>query len=110
MPDLITSIRSKLSQAELIFLKENFGVELRDPEVVAAISEMAENRAKILAIEERALRVLRERQGRTPSCSFCGATPYAVGPLAQSPRGPLICKSCAEHCISTVESSLRDGP
>jgi hypothetical protein len=102
MADHIASIRAKLTDAELAFLKEAHGIELRDPEMVAALSEYDQARAQILAIEERALRNARERDGEPPHCSFCDGSSHAVGPLAASPRGPLICHDCAVACASII--------
>jgi hypothetical protein len=109
MPDHLTNIRVKLSNAELVFLKENFGIEFRDSGSVATTT-FEETRDQILAIEETALRKLRERNGQSPHCSFCGATSLAVGPLAKSPRGPLICRGCAAYCVSVIEEILKGEP
>ena len=40
MTDLVKNIRSKLDPQELAYLKDTFGVELRDPETVAVLAEL----------------------------------------------------------------------
>jgi hypothetical protein len=102
MVDHIANIRAKLTDAELAHLKEAHGIDLRDPEIAAALSELDEARAQILAIEEPVLRKARERDGESPHCSFCDGSTHAVGPLAKSPRGPLICHACAVACASII--------
>jgi hypothetical protein len=39
MTDLVKNIRSKLDPQEFAYLKDTFGVELRDPETVAVLAE-----------------------------------------------------------------------
>ena len=102
MTDHLKNIRAKLTDAELAFLKQAHGIELRDPKLAAALSEIDDARAQIMAIEERAIRHARERTGERPQCSFCDATSLELGPLAKSPRGPTICRACAKHCIDTL--------
>ena len=102
MVDHIARIRAKLTEAELVFLKEVHGIELRDPDVVHALSELHDARAQILAMEEPLLRKARERDGEPAHCSFCDGSTHAVGPLAKSPRGPLICHDCAVACVSVI--------
>ena len=101
MVDHIASIRAKLTEAELAFLKEAHGIELRDPDVAAALSEIGEARAQILAIEESVLRK-RGNDGEPARCSFCDGSTHTVGPLAKSSRGPLICHDCAVACVSVL--------
>ena len=98
MVDHIASIRAKLTDAELAFLKETHGIDPRDPEILSALSELAEVRAPILAIEESAL----------PHCSFCDGSTHAVGPVAKSPGGALICHDCAVACAS-IRTAQREG-
>lgn len=105
MPEHITSIRSKLTPAEIEYLQIVFGIDLRDPEVIAALSELDGARRQLAAIEEAELRKVEAREGLAPHCSFCGATSHAVGPLARSSHGPSICRDCAIQCISILEKS-----
>ncbi len=104
MTDHLKNIRAKLTDAELAFLKQAHGIELRDPTLAATLSEIDDTRAQIIAIEERALRHSRERDGDPPHCSFCNGTVLEVGPLAKSSRGPNICKACAQHSIATLDA------
>lgn len=108
-PDHLANLRIKLSDAERVFLKENFGIELRDGGSVATAA-FEETRDRILALEESALRKLRERNGLAPHCSFCGAAALAAGPLAKSPMDPLICRGCATYCVAVIDESLKGEP
>ena len=110
MIDHIANIRAKLTDAELAFLAQAHGIDLRDPAVAATLSEFDATRAQILAIEERASRSARERAGELAHCSFCDASSYAVGHLAKSPRGPLICHDCAVACVSAITAQLKSKP
>jgi hypothetical protein len=105
MPTDIASIRAKLNEADLAFLKQAYGLELRDPEAVLALSAIDDARNRVLAVQERALRKFRERDGRMPHCSFCDGSTHAVGPLAQSSFGPLICKACALASVAAIEAT-----
>jgi len=101
---LLKSIRSKLSAAELAYLKDVFGAELRDSELIAALTELdlARERLEVFAA---AARSSHRESGEPMSCTFCGGTANAVGPLVEAPDGACICKGCASHCIKLIAES-----
>jgi ClpX C4-type zinc finger len=98
----LKSIRSKLSSAELAYLKDVFGVELRDSELIAALNELDLARER-LAVFSAAARSSHRDSGEPMSCAFCGGTANAVGPLVEAPDGACICKGCASHCLKLIE-------
>jgi hypothetical protein len=103
----LRSIRSKLSEAELSYLKDEWGLELRDPEVVAALSELdaAWQRLEVFAA---ATRSSHSNSGEPLTCAFCGRTANTAGPLVQAPTRTHICSDCASHCLALLRTSRTD--
>ena len=96
MPTDIASIRAKLTEADLAFLKQAHGLELRDPEVVSALSAYDEARSQVLAVQEQALRKFRKRDGQMPHCSFCDGSTF-------------ICKACALASVAAITASISEA-
>lgn len=105
MTDPLNSIRSKLDPQELTFLKDTFGVELRDPEMLAALSELNAATREMASIEEKFR--IKAVSAEPPQCSFCGLTAHAVGPMAQATSRALICRACAIRCIAIIDEETK---
>jgi hypothetical protein len=105
MTDLVQSIRSKLDSRELSYLKDTFGVELRDPETVALLAEMAAAAQDIARMEQKFR--IRAVSRKLPFCAFCGLTANVTGPMAQSTTRVLICKPCAIRCIAIIDEEAK---
>jgi hypothetical protein len=90
----LSKIRAKLTDEDLSYLKAALGVDLRDPEVIAALVELERVRKQLALVE-------REMQAR---CGFCDRSSAVVGSLARSSQGFCICKGCAESCIQVIEA------
>jgi hypothetical protein len=100
----LKSIRSKLTAAELLYLKDTFGIELRDPTVVAALTELEIARQRLAAFSAH-VRSSHRDTGEPMACTFCGCSSTSVGPLVEAPGGACICKGCASHCIELIAES-----
>jgi len=108
--DHLNSIRSKLSEDEVSFLKRRFGVDLNSPDLeeqIAVVAELESLSEKIESLQSHAAAGERTRLVNHPQCAFCDRGSVAAGPLAQSSRGISICGSCAQECISSIEEGLR---
>jgi len=93
----LKSVRNKLSDAELAYLKEEFGLELRDPPAtVLSEHELARQRFEVIEAAARSY----DTEGPR-ACTFCGDP---AGPLVQSPVGSCICKACAAHCTKLFQA------
>lgn len=101
MTDLFQSIRAKLDTQELTYLKDTFGVELRDPETVALLSEMAAAARDIEGIQQKFR--IRGVSGKPPLCAFCGLSTNEAGPMAEAATRVRICKPCAIRCIAIID-------
>jgi hypothetical protein len=107
MSEFISSIRSKLDPHELAYLKESFGVELRNPETVAVLAEMSAAAREFEKIEQR-LRI-KAVSGEPPHCSFCGQSSHVIGPMAQATKRALICRACAIQCIAIIDAEAKNA-
>jgi hypothetical protein len=105
MTDLVKNIRSKLDGQELAYLKDTFGVELRDPETVAVLAELNAAARDIEKIEQKFR--IRAVSGQPPHCAFCGLTANVAGPMAQATTRVLICKPCAIRCIAIIDEEAK---
>jgi hypothetical protein len=90
----LSKIRSKLTEEELSDLKAILGVDLRDPEVIAAQVELENARKQLDFVERQMLN----------RCAFCDRSSAAAGSLARCSQGICICKGCAESCIRAIEA------
>ena len=90
----LSKIRAKLTDEDLSYLKATFGVDLRDPDLIAAQVEL-ENARKQLGLVEREM---------LARCAFCNRSSAVVGALAKSAQRVCICKGCAEACIQAIEA------
>jgi len=98
----LKAIRTKLSNAELAYLKDSFGVELRDPAILAALSDLDLARQQ-LEVFSAMIRSSHTDTGEPMICTFCGGSSTVAGPLVQAPSGACICRGCAAHCIAMIE-------
>jgi ClpX C4-type zinc finger len=90
-----------LTDEELTYLKATFGVDLRDPEVIAAHVGLERARKQLDFVEREML----------ASCAFCNRSSAVAGALAKSSQGVCICKACAESCIQAIEGDdAPEGP
>jgi len=103
--DHARSIRSKLDSQELAYLKDTFGIELRDPETAAVLSELAASIRDMERIEQKFR--IRPVSGQPPHCAFCGLTASVVGPMAEATTRVLICKPCAIRCIAIIDEEAK---
>ena len=98
----LKSVRNKLSDAELAYLKQEFGLELRDqPATVLSEQELARQRLKV--VHPAAAPSSHSDTGDPLTCTFCGGTADSVAPLVLSPVGSCICKACAAHCAKLFQ-------
>lgn len=88
MPVDVEAIVTKLTAQELDFLVDRFGANLRDPEALEMAETYDDTRRRTRAIEEKAIRKLRDHRGEEPHCSFCKAPKSEAGKLFQSSLGP----------------------
>jgi hypothetical protein len=105
MAQHLASIRSKLSDEEVAFVKAAFGLDLRNPlldEQSVATIEAKQLFEEIEGLMAKVKDNERVRLLRHPICSFCSGSPEAVGPLAQSNRGVAICSKCAQECVVRI--------
>jgi len=107
MSEIISSIRSKLDADELAYLKESFGVELRDPETVALLAEVSAAVRELEKIEQRFR--IKAVSGEPPHCSFCGQSSHVVGPMAQATTRTLICRACAIQCLAIIDTEAKNA-
>lgn len=100
-PMSLSNIRAKLTDEELTYLKATLGVDLRDPDVIAAQVELERARKQLDLVE-------REMLAR---CAFCNRSSAVAGSLAKSSEGICICKECAESCIQAIKGdNAMKGP
>lgn len=90
----LSKVRAKLTDEDLSNLKATFGMDLRDPELIAAQVDLESARKQLGLVE-------REMLAR---CAFCNRSSAVVGALAKSAQRDCICKRCAEACIQAIEA------
>jgi len=105
----LASIRAKLTDAELAYLKQVFGLELRDTAGATHFSQIDDARAQLLIAQESLRRLSPQGQEEGPPCSFCNAASSAVGPLALSAYGSYICRACATACLELFQKEAHDA-
>jgi len=98
----LKSVRNKLSDAELAYLKQEFGLELHDPPA-GALSDQELARQRLELVSQPAAHSSHSNAGDPLTCSFCGGSADSVAPLVRSPRGSCICKACAAHCTKLFQ-------
>jgi len=97
MDNPLQSIRRKLSDSELSYLKDVCGVDLGDPQVREAVVALDAARNSLEAVQAS-----RRWSNRPRVCSFCGRSSHVAGALAQAPDGACICTECASRCIEEI--------
>jgi hypothetical protein len=98
--DFASRIRRKLTDAEVSWLKERTGLELRDPGYIAAVSAL-----EGAAVELRRLEAIHNPNRRLRQCSFCGAIPNDSNPMAQGRSEALICLACAADAVAMLRET-----
>lgn len=101
MKDFASSIRAKLTDAELSWIKDQSGLELRDPKHVAALEALEGAARELYRLSE-----INDPNRLTRSCSFCGEPRQAVGPLAQGQSGAMICRACAGEAVEALRAGI----
>ena len=107
MSDSIDNIVSKLGSDELGFLKDKFGIELRNRQLVELHLELRAAALELEKIEKR--NRIKSVAAAVPHCAFCEQGAHSAGPMAQSSGGALICRACALRCIAIIDAEAKNA-
>ena len=107
MADQFDNILAKLSDDELSYLNDKFGIELRDRTLVNAMLELRAATLEVEKIEKRFR--IRGVPSRFPHCAFCEQAPNIVGPMAQAVGGAFIFRACAIQCIAIIDEEAKNA-